>query len=364
MGTLNFAINQPGHTFSIPSASVSDGSAVIVAVEDVGQNAPLALVTSDYGGYLWTPITTFNPPGIYNQPIVKLVSPTQGFVAYEVAGNGSYGIEIDQIYRYAMPGGVYSSWSSHEEFHVSGLQTRQLEPGALNRQWNQFDPISFDVGGTASNGDVAHLYLSYPLSSSSGVDRLILWDCVEEATPTVLAARCGTTDSGAPNGNWRMQRVAPPGSIAPGDQLVPNVVASIGSQAMGITWFSRTSTVAATTTSNPADSTISIFGTYSTDEANHFQGTWDVRPNHVAWTPCPSLGGTPSGESANMTPGVYTDYNGSALLPVTIDQATSSATSFIPSNAPAIVTAHADSAGGCVNNNQSEFDLHVQAAIW
>ena len=341
--------------------SVSMLGATAVIVHRGGGN--LQISTSDDEGASWSP-EIFVPvliPGLaIHDPVVVLTdgvslkgqfTATEGYVAYLgtpvvlSGGNQIYAARITRITRAVND----TNWSSEftDAFGRDTLSVNYAPPGGLGRSWYDGIPMRFVVGGTSGH----HLYIAYrERDANSGLDAVLVADCEDVPTGT-----CHFDSTAVNNVGWRFTSFATP--VVRGQTFVPGGAefqpdVAVRGNTVAVTYYQRFATSGAST---------AFTGWYSTDGGGTYHpgsvpvGGYDLRPNGGAAVPCP---GAPDKNRGGA--GYYGDYHGSTILPLTFPLEGGGST-------PRIVTAFADSAGGCAfePGSTSFFqDQHVRAVAW
>lgn len=333
-----------------PSIAMAGGTAVVAYVKlnpptpTVDGPNEIRLVTAIGGDFdHWGPEETlrFSTTGNLQNPIVRLVDASHGYLAFEtfpLGGITNPVLSILRIHRGSM--GSQQLWfidntSFARQFDLDD----ELVPGGPTsspRKWDDGLPTSFDLGGASGR----HLYVGYRTRDGVGCNSDVLQcssvfveDCIDDPP-----GRCTTTSA------WRRARFRP-AIIDPsnprGRQLQPSVAASRSSDGVALTWYEQVGYL---------DSRIFFRGMRSNNGADSWVEPLSLR-NRPAYDPCPSAAvrelrgdGTPIH--------YFGDYHASFLFPAG------------PGATPTVVSAYADSRGGCIEQGDLTFDQHVQVLVW
>ncbi len=338
------ALHQPNTQVDKPSLSMFGSTAVIAAVEHSippGAFQPVIMVTSEDSGSSWSdPPFVLNMPltGILGNPIVKLTSPTQGYLAYmhfdTSLDEAAYDVQVVRMERAST---VTDHWNVTPILTLSGLPRKASIEGAAGRFWRDWIPVSFDIGeGGNCVGDTCqggtHLYLAVRrFSPDDDADITRVWDC-NDAAEKPCADEAGI---------WRETAFPPQNN---GEyQYQPSVTTSKlpNDRTVALNWYQQTS----------AGSTfMHLIGAYSTDGGDTWSPHYAEEGRAHAWEPCPTpCGNNPCGVN---NPRSYGDYFQSAILPLT----------YSVEDWPWIVTtfAHSEQCDGGI----SSYDQHVQSIVW
>lgn len=354
-GGVNFLAPVPavdlgasGATADRPSVAMAAGTGVVAYTRKGGGflHGVVELATSDDGKYeTWDPPQTLPPLSgdagspFHRSPIVALVSPLLGYVAYVRDFGVSQGI-IDADFRVARltRGATGQPWMIAPVYRGSFVKFDAVYPGSNvwpDRSGNRRDvddafPISFEVGGASGR----HLFLAYRRFDNSRSHVLVV-DCDDGGS--------GCTGDEV-TGTWRPANFVGTIDFA---QYTPVVNAPPGSDEVSVIWYEVTDP-------NPSDPRIDVFGVFSQNGGTSWSVRTSLSPPMDAlapWRACatPYLRGPVSGH-------YYGNYNGSAIIPPGPEIPIGGA-------APWIVSAHTFSST-CEMHQNVTFDQHVRGVVW
>jgi hypothetical protein len=332
------ALQRMGHDIDKESISMSGDTSAIafVDIRDPVGSSRIGIATSDSSGIAWTdggdldvPLTGPEATRYPQTPVIQLVSPTEGYIAYIgfVSGiNNQYAIHVVRVTRAIGA----TSWSiAGELFRRTGISYQpsiSAGPGIPNL--GDGIPISF---AAVKRPEGTRLYLTWREDNSEAVrSKAKLADCLE-ASP----GACSNTP-------WRIREL----DASRGLQLQPSVTAHPNGT-VAVAWYQGYYDL--------NGSLLRIFtnGVYSTDAGNTLSIIYDLRPTNIDWSPCP------------RATGYYGDYWSSVIVP-----------GLSYGGRPWIVSAHTDSTRSTntapIRNDCTSFasggglvyDHHVQAVVW
>lgn len=316
--------------------------------------APQAL-EADFGYSIPVPCSTC----YQHNPIIRLTSLRTGFLAYmekQVTPNPTADqltMTVLQLLRTCQPfGGPCTTWKARPIYRADSVVIHDLlagapdsaNPSAPSLPWHDSIPVGFDVGagpGVGNTGD--HLYLTYRADQTNSFGNQV--SMVHVADCRFAEDNCSLDPSGGLVG-WRDQNFYD----LLGGQLQPTVRATDENENVAVAWYQQA--FAATQTAPPVDS-LTVFSLFSTSGLDAIDGRFNLQATlPFLYLPCP-LGNA-----------YWGDYFSSVLIPGATTVITNPGGSSITT--PYMVTAHADSAGGCARGIglSNVNDQHVQSVVW
>jgi hypothetical protein len=374
---LRIAVQVAGAQLLSPNVALIGTTALLVVATGYGTPHPQILFTQSVvasgvgsSGFVWAeptpivPLATDDPTLPRRHPIVRMASITQAYVAYiEESGAGpTAGVDTinAKVIRIERPclvqSGVacveYGAWElTAPSFNEGPFEFDSVLGGALGRSWLDVDPMGFGIDDafTSSGMPIVNLYVVFKQrvpGTAGTTDRVLFWQCADSVPPYV---DCGVGPDGVSSLPWYSEMIDD-GTYG---SAQPNIAALESGDGVAITWLARTS-------NDPPDLEggeygVALASVYSIDHGMTLSPIQTLSP---AWAPCP----TPSSVGSHSAAGVFSDTIGSVVLPVTLNQVLDG--SPLPASAPAIVTAFADSSGGCLSIGQVTYDQHVAAVAW
>lgn len=328
---------------AVPSATVV---AYLLYAPALASDA-LWLSTSDFGGAWHQQELTFSPsapqlpPGyVFQNPIVRLVDARTGFLAWLERPRLPVGV-FDYYIRVARIARTTGDWVGTVIYQNDNVQLFPFADGANGTQWRDNIPVSFDIGNVG-NPLGPHLYVAFRKRERRALDSLPVSQVHVDDCPA--ASQCSV------NAGWRDTNFY---SVvgASGDQLQPNVSAFDGNESVAIVWYQQLS--AGFGEFPLPDARQTVFGTYSTDGLNTRGFRLELQlPAPIRYHACPT------------TQYYWGDYFDSLLIQNRTYHADIPGFN-LPITTPWIVTAHADSRGGCeLQGPTVARDQHVEAVVW
>ena len=336
-----------------PSISMAGGTSVVAYVKLPTAGTPstddqneIRLATATGGDFdFWGPEETVfsTPTQEFQNPIVRLVDATHGYLAFEKAslsGLSAAEVSIVRIHRGTLPSQQYL-W-----FLDGTARTRRLDlddqlvpggPASSPRRWDDSLPMSFDVGGPSGH----HLYVAFRTREKN---------CTADtrSCSAVFVEDCGSHN---PVGRRRGRRAAlhklPVDHCQPVESAWKATSANVSAARAG---DGVAESHPGTSRLSYADTRIFFRGARSGDGAGSWVEPLSLRSRPV-YDPCPSAAvreTTSDGRDFHY----FGDYQASFVFP-----AGAGAT-------PSVVSAYADSRGGCVAQGDLTYDQHVQVLAW
>lgn len=340
-----------------PSNSMFENHAAIAFVDPSLKTVGFA-TSGDYGA-TWSDHGSLNVPLIdrssnyVQNPIVKLTSGTEGYLAYLELTPARLGEEQPMqvhLVRIALVGlPDLRFWRVTSEafvrtdlgIHPNVNRGANLDHSISLTPWHDGVPMSFAIGNIMGGGP--HLYLAWredgPKTDDADPSAVMFADCLDDD-------RSRPCSPGIFPHAWNVRPIDSSVQVL---QYQPVVTAEETSERVAVAWYQG-----AIPPTDPDWRRWTVHGVFSEDGGLDFSEINFLRPNGVDWEIC-----------SRPSDGYYGDYMASIFIP-----------GLRYMRQPWIVTAHSDSSyttfSGCETNlvtsdfgpDFTVFDQHVQAVVW